>query len=174
MLWNFLRLRVRPPEKGPPPKNFADVSFNPETGKIHAINSQGEEVYFNSGGGSSDYQVATRDQGDSISLVNEIAASAVGITLPAGEWDVEGFVQLETTVATTSLRGVSFSTTNNTHGSVFLEDHWPTTANTTGGVAVLPRERFVLTETTTVYAVVTVLFSSGTVKAFGRVTARRF
>lgn len=47
---NFLRFRARAPKKGPPPKNFVDAFYDPDQGKIIAINDQNEEVEFKSAG----------------------------------------------------------------------------------------------------------------------------
>lgn len=52
MTLNFLRFRKRPPEKGPPPKNFVDIAFDPDTGKISAKDSNDDPVFFSTEGGA--------------------------------------------------------------------------------------------------------------------------
>lgn len=50
--FSFLRLRARPAEKGPPPRNFVDIAFDSESGKIKAVNSDDDPVTFDGSGGS--------------------------------------------------------------------------------------------------------------------------
>jgi hypothetical protein len=50
-LFNFIRFKKRPPVKSPPPTNFVDAFYDPDTGKIKAIDSAGNSVSFNTSDG---------------------------------------------------------------------------------------------------------------------------
>jgi hypothetical protein len=110
-----------------------------------------------------------------VSLTNNTAANVTSISLTAGDWDVEGNVNFAGTTATVTGGQGGINTTSATlptDGSEVYDGTVTTTLTDTSGVT-LPRKRISINATTTVYLVGFKLFSAGTVKAFGGITARR-
>ena len=113
--------------------------------------------------------------GSPVSLTSPNASNVTSISLTAGDWDVEGNINFLGTGATTTVivGGVtSTSATTPTDGSEVHSGLQLVTTTATDGVT-LPRKRFSLSGTTTVYLVAKATFSAGTVVTYGAITARR-
>jgi hypothetical protein len=117
--------------------------------------------------------------GSAVSLTTATPANAVGITLSAGDWDVEASLNFSAVSATIAL-GASFeiglstvSVTLPTDGSeIYLAAPVLTATSAIFGGA-LPRKIFRPTGSSNVYVVVNATFTAGTVAAYGSITARR-
>lgn len=112
-----------------------------------------------------------------VSLTTDTSTNITSITLTPGDWDVEGMITFQPASATaTTLRAslntssASLNTTNylNAYGS----PQW-TTASSVAASLTIPRQRHNITATTTIYLVANPTFSTGTMTAYGQVTARR-
>ncbi len=113
--------------------------------------------------------------GAPVALTTATAANVASISLTAGDWDVSGNINFAATAATTTATegGISSaSATLPSDGTEVYSGVIGTLASGTDGVT-LPRKRFSLSGTTTVYLVGQSTFSAGTVGAFGGITARR-
>jgi len=113
--------------------------------------------------------------GSAVSLTNNVATNVTSVVLTAGEWDVEGNVNLSAsgaTVTAMSAGGTSTSSTVPTDGSEVYDGQQSTTTTFKTSLAI-PRKRISLSATTTIYMVAKVTFSAGTVAAFGAIIARR-
>ncbi len=113
--------------------------------------------------------------GSPVSLTNNTGANVTSISLTAGDWDVEGAIILSEGTATATARTGGISSTSATvptDGSE-IENGMLTTLVSEKLTLTIPRKRFSLSGTTTVYLPVKVLFSAGTVDAYGQITARR-
>lgn len=114
-------------------------------------------------------------QGSAVAVTNGVAVNVTSISLTAGDWDVFGAVQYNVgaNVAFTYIAGSAGTTTAalNT-GNFFIVGHPGVTASPLAGAAV-PTIRVNIAATTTVYLVAQAAFGSGTVTAFGNITARR-
>lgn len=112
--------------------------------------------------------------GSAITLTNNIAANVTTISLTAGVWDIACLCQLNGTLTGTSF-DVSISTTSATGGS--LGDNRITTptvstVNADNGISIAGY-RQLLNATTTIYLVAIALFTVGTAKSYGRISATR-
>lgn len=113
--------------------------------------------------------------GSAVSLTTATAADIASISLTAGDWDVEGWVNFAATGGTTTGRVASISATSATHpidGSQIHQGYQTTTLTETTSVS-LPRKRISLAATTTIYLVATGTFSAGSMAGFGGINARR-
>ena len=113
--------------------------------------------------------------GSAVSLTTATPANVTSISLTAGDWDVEGNINFTEGAATVTIRtgGInSTSATLPTNGSE-VENGAQTVAVTAKNSVTLPRKRFSLSGTTTVYLITTSTFSAGTVGAYGQINARR-
>jgi hypothetical protein len=113
--------------------------------------------------------------GSLVSLTTATAANVTSISLTAGDWDVEGNINVSYTAATmTAFTGGigSTSATLPTDGSEVQSGLTLTTTTVKNGVTV-PRKRMSLAGTTTVYLVASTTFTAGTAGAYGGITARR-
>ncbi len=110
-----------------------------------------------------------------MNLSNNTVADVTSIALTAGDWDVEGNINLSlgsTTV--TAIQGAlnTTATTLPTDGSEVYSGLLLTTTSDTQSLT-MPRKRISLSTSGTVYMPIKVTFSAGTVAAFGGLTARR-
>ena len=184
---NFLRFRKRVPDKGPPPKNFADLFYDAASGKFKANDSDHNPVMFDAAPSTADLAVSDGtaaaaagalgeylSAADSVVLANYTAASIVSITLTAGDWDVEGGIIVAGQSASISLATVGLNTAVATPGSPHTIGKTinTTTADSQDPIA-LPRRQFRVTTDTTVRVVAVVSFSAGAASAYGTITARR-
>ena len=113
--------------------------------------------------------------GSAVALTSTIDSNITSISLTAGDWDVEGNVNYYLTGATCTQKvcGItSTSATVPTDGSE-VDNGTPSTALTANDGSSIPRKRFSLASTTTIYLVADATFSLGTIKAGGTITARR-
>jgi hypothetical protein len=117
--------------------------------------------------------------GSAVSLTTATPANAIGITLSAGDWDVEASVNFSA-VSATIVSSASYeiglsivSTTLPSDGSeIYLAAPILTATSAIFGGA-LPRKIFRPTGSSNVYVVVNATFTAGTVAAYGSITARR-
>lgn len=147
--------------------NFAGTSVANITGS--ATNDSA------SAGSIGEYVSSLIASGSAVSLTTATAANVTSISLTAGDWDVEGNINYSAASATvTGTQGGTSSTsaTLPTDGSEVFSGVQVTLLSETDSVT-LPRKRFSLSGTTTVYLVGKSTFSAGTVSAYGAVTARR-
>lgn len=182
-LMNFLRFRKKVPDKGPPPKNFVDVAFDPDSGMMKATDSDNNPVLFD--GGSSTDSLTTSDGsaaaaagklGEYISgirenplgLTTEVSANVASVPLTAGDWDVSGAVIFALNGATSGYRLAGITGHNFTP-----EDGRPTTTETGSGTIVVSRLRVLVSSPTTIYLTAAAEISAGTVSVIGQITARR-
>lgn len=113
--------------------------------------------------------------GSAVSLTTNATANVTSISLTAGDWDVDGIVNLNASAATvTAMSGgvTSTSATIPSDGSEGYSGVLLTIASAVDSIT-LPRKRISIASTTTVYLVGRSTFSAGTVAAFGSITARR-
>ncbi len=109
------------------------------------------------------------------SMSTGTAMNVTSVVLTAGDWDVEGNVNLINTGSTVTATQCGLSSTSATlptDGSEVSSGILGTTVSETDGVA-LPRKRFSLASQTTVYLVAKATFSIGTFGSYGGITARR-
>lgn len=112
--------------------------------------------------------------GSAVSLTDATAANITSISLTAGDWDVEGNVNLLGTGATFTAGASGINTTTATlptTGKANFVDG-DLTGNFTEGMS-LSRVRVNVSATTTVYLVGRATFSAGTVTGYGTINARR-
>lgn len=113
--------------------------------------------------------------GSATALTTATAKNVTSISLTAGDWDVSGNVNFAATTATvtgTSGGISSTSATVPTDGSEVFSGVQVTLVSENDSVT-LPRKRFSLSGTTTVYLIAKSTFSAGSVSAFGQINARR-
>lgn len=116
--------------------------------------------------------------GSSVSLTTNTVANITSISLGAGDWDVTGVIDFTfgATTSYTRLQG-GISTTSATMGSVDNYFQFEIVAQvptaTVDPAFVVPTVRLSLSGTTTVYLVVQGTFTVSTLKAYGRIRARR-
>lgn len=123
-----------------------------------------------------EYMAAERLPGAAIPLTTATGANVTSLELTPGDWDVEGHINVIESAATVVARAYALSTVSGDFDATEnLVNSYPTTTANNGFSLVMPRRRISVMEatTTTVYAVVEVFFSAGTVTAHGAITARR-
>ncbi len=119
-----------------------------------------------------EYRIGTAG---TVSLVTATAKTVHSISLPAGDWDIEGiatYTKAASTVVTFTQQGIS--TTNNAMGATgtfaasasAISDVIPSAFTT-------PQVRLNLTNTTTVYLVANAGFTTSSLSAAGFIRARR-
>lgn len=109
------------------------------------------------------------------SLSTGTAANVTSISLTAGDWDVEGNVNLINTGSTVTAVQCGISATSATlptDGSEVSTGVIGTAISETDGVT-LPRKRISIAVTTTIYLVAKATFSIGTFGSYGSINARR-
>jgi hypothetical protein len=115
--------------------------------------------------------------GSATSVTNNVSKTIIGVSLPAGDWDVAGtvyFVPAKTTTLTVVISSVSL--TNNTPDlSTWYVDSFATytgngnTSRSTPGAPV----RLSLSSTTSVYLVGQASFGTSTCTAYGKIRTGR-
>lgn len=116
---------------------------------------------------------STVSSASAITLTNPTAANVTSISLTAGIWDVSGVVMFNGAVTGTAT-GASINTVSATLGTQGDNYVTSTTVPTTLDYGItIPSYRISLTSTTTVYLVAIELFTVGTAKAYGRISATR-
>jgi hypothetical protein len=107
-------------------------------------------------------------------LTNATGKSVTSVSLTAGDWDLFGFVGHDGASATTTYVMGSFSTTNDTSNSTdYSFSPLIFTTSNFNNLMSVPTLRVSLSGTTTIYLVAESGFSAGTLKAWGRISARR-
>lgn len=115
------------------------------------------------------------DSDHGVSLTDDTEADVTSVNLTAGDWDIEGNVNLKEAAATVTGRIASLSTGSATIPLGGKEGYLgtaTTTSNQTNTIT-LPRMRLSVGGPTTAYLVAKVTFSAGTISAFGGISARR-
>jgi hypothetical protein len=137
---------------------------------------QGVTDASNAGAGNVGEQVISLvGVGSPVSLTTITAANVTSISLTAGDWDVYGNVNLSETSATVTKRSAGISATSATlptDGSECYLSILSSVATELNSIS-MPGTRINVTTTTTIYLVVKLTFTAGTVGAFGSISARR-
>ncbi len=113
--------------------------------------------------------------GGAQSMADGTAKNITTLTLTAGDWDVEGNVNINFGSATTTASSAGISLTTAavpTDGSEVANGMQLTTTTAVTGIT-LPRKVINVTTDTTVYLVGKAAFSAGTCAGWGSITARR-
>jgi len=116
--------------------------------------------------------------GASVALATGVSSNVTSITLGAGDWDVEGCIcyTFGATTSYTNLVGGASSVTGTlpTQQNVF-DFETPATVPTAGADMswVVPKQRFSLNASTTIFLVAQGTFTVSTLKAYGVIRARR-
>lgn len=115
------------------------------------------------------------NSGAGVAFTASTPANVTSISLTAGDWDVEGNLNMAGTTATVagSTAGISIvSVTLPSDGSECYSGAIYTAATVIDSIT-LPRKRISIASTTSAYLVAGIGVSAGTVNAFGGITARR-
>lgn len=113
--------------------------------------------------------------GSAITFTTTVTSDVTSISLTAGDWDVEGNVNYGETASTVTARAAGITSTDATipvdgsQANCGVQSVVTSEKNT----ITLPRKRFSLSGTTTIYLVANATFSAGTCVGFGTLTARR-
>jgi hypothetical protein len=113
-------------------------------------------------------------QASAITLSNNTGANITSISLTAGIWDVSGVINFNGSVTGTAFLG-SISTTSTASGTLgdnCVSSPYPPTGSADLSITI-PSYRISLNTTTTVYLTTIALFTVGTLKAYGRISATR-
>lgn len=110
--------------------------------------------------------------GSAVSLTTATATSVTSISLTAGDWYVEGNVNINETSATVSasVAGINTSVAIPVDGTEVYSGIQSTTLSFIESIT-LPAKKISLTSTTTIYLVVKQTFSAGSAAAFGSISA---
>lgn len=109
-----------------------------------------------------------------LALTNSVNLNVTSISLTAGVWDISGIVAYTGSPTGTQLQA-GISTTSATLiqiGDATIQDPRMPTSNSDSFLCI-PSWRLVITSTTTVYLVALGIFSSGTIRVYGRISATR-
>lgn len=123
------------------------------------------------------YITSTIATGSAIHPTTAVATNVASISLTAGDWDVTGVMAFDSEssggTGSSLIGGIStVSATQGTVGDTAVQTSlYPPDGVDT--VVVLPTTRVSINSTTSVYLVTTVVFDSGTLAVFGRISARR-
>lgn len=118
---------------------------------------------------------ALLDAASAVTLANNTVSNVLSISLTAGDWDVDGSLNFNSTVATVTGGAAGITATSATlptDGSEVCDGVLSTLLTSASGVT-MPRKRISITTTTTIYAVGRKTFALGAVKAYGCMSARR-
>lgn len=131
-----------------------------------------------SSGNLGEYVQTLVAQGSAVTCTTTVVTNVAQVILSAGDWDVEGNVNITNAAATvtqevaciwpTTLTAAGMST----DGSEVLSGVTGTLVTSADSIT-LPRKRINTGVTTTNFLAVKVTFSAGTVKAYGQINARR-
>ena len=108
-----------------------------------------------------------------VSLVNVTTANATSISLTAGDWDVEGGIDFS--ASTTNMTNIAAGSSSTSVTFPAAGYYWQVqqTAGFQNYGAAIPRQRFSISSTTTIYMPVQASFTTGTVTVAGVLRARR-
>ena len=122
-----------------------------------------------------EYISANVAAGSAVSLASNVAKNVTSISLTAGDWDVSGNVAFTISSSCNNVQSwistTSASRPAPPNGGAFNEIAGP--SSVTGTTLPTGTTRLSLSGTTTVYLSTIVLFSTGTVSAYGFIGARR-
>jgi hypothetical protein len=111
-----------------------------------------------------------------ISLTSTVTANITSIVLTAGDWDVEGIIDY-IPAATTNIglinSGTSAASATLGGQDTYCGDYYGAVIGAVIVGEVIPKIRFLITATTTVYLVANATFTVSTLTAAGRIVARR-
>lgn len=113
--------------------------------------------------------------GSSISLTNNVTANITSISLTAGDWEVWGTTAFGVGIGTSAIYG-GINTTSATLPTAPGKGAYYALNDSSAVISPnmpVGRRRFLISSTTTIYLVAKATFSSGSVNAFGVISARR-
>jgi len=146
------------------------LAFNPTTGGIIGTTTNDSAA-----AGKVGEFVSSSVSGAAVSLTTATGASVTSISLTAGDWDVYGALTYSLNASTVvAYLGGGASATNNTLPAANY--YFLTSYTNVSGVAptiTIPRQRFSLSTTTTIYLIAFASFSVNTASAGGFIEARR-
>jgi hypothetical protein len=120
-----------------------------------------------------DYYTTAIATGAAVSMTSASGGGVGSISLPAGTWFLEGNVNFNLgSASVTELIGYIVTSGVPTDGTE-VQTHINTTVLSGKAGVTIPRKRITLTATTTVYLAARATFSTGTVTAYGSMTASR-
>jgi len=168
------------------PKQYADTKL-PLTGATMtgSINFDNHANHGVVGTGTNDdantglvgeYRSNNLSSGSALSLTNNVAANVIGVSLTAGDWDVDGYLQVLLSVGSGNIQawigttGSPVVPTDTGNGARTIYTSSSATSNWMGSCGPF---RVSITTTTTVYLVAFTNFVSGTAAANGFIRARR-
>lgn len=128
-----------------------------------------------SAGNVGESTTSTVASGSAISLSTATVANITSISLTSGDWEVSGNVNYSYSSATVTAASGGVTSTSATvpsDGTEINSGLQLTTTTALNSVSI-PKKRFSLSGTTTVYLVAKTTFSAGTAVAYGSITARR-
>ncbi len=122
-----------------------------------------------------EYATATIVSGSAVSLTTATPTDVTSVSLTAGDWEVWGVVDyILSSVTATDFKHGSHSTSATFGGQdTFINLPFITTVLSDTLGVVIPRTRYSLSGTTTIYLVAQGTFSAGTLTAYGSIFARR-
>ena len=128
-----------------------------------------------------EYVSATRLISSPISMTTATPANITSITLTAGDWDVQGWIGTDGAAATLQKRLSVCTNTSSATMDYYSEGYGDVTWAGSGdaiyvngiGYCPSPTKRYSLSSTTTIYLVLTAVFTTSTCDGFGYITARR-
>jgi hypothetical protein len=168
------------------PKQYADTKL-PLTGATMtgSINFDNHANHGVVGTGTNDdantglvgeYRSNNLSSGSALSLTNNVAANVIGVSLTAGDWDVDGHLQIILSVGSGNIQSWIGTTaspvvpTDTGNGARTIYTSSSATSNWMGSCGPF---RVSITTTTTVYLVAFSNFTSGTAAANGFIRARQ-
>ena len=118
------------------------------------------------------------DSSSGVSLTSPVTKEVTNISLTAGDWDVWGLVGFTGTATSVNVRLGLTDTVSATIPAFPMPRYQDTKIDSfaTQGTYItadVPRQRYSLSGTTTIYLNARLLFSGGTANAFGAIYARR-
>ena len=128
-----------------------------------------------SSGQIGEYISSTLATGSALSLTTATGLNIDTLSLTAGDWDVEGNININGSSATlTAFNGgiTTSSITVPTDGTEVYSGVMTVVTSVVDGITI-PRKRISIASTTNVYLVASATFSAGTVTGFGSISARR-
>lgn len=125
-----------------------------------------------------EYVVASVVGGSAVTATNNTLGDVTNISLTAGDWDVTGLVIYQGTVTGTEFIGgigtaSGTTSTGLVSGDTQLETPTAPTAASDSAVPTISAVRMSLSGTSTIYLKYKALFTVGTCKVYGRISARR-
>ncbi len=111
--------------------------------------------------------------GTPVTLTSGTPANAISLTLPPGDWELNGMARFDPTAAAITQASGSWNTASSTFAG--FPDNTQIQGLTGGGITQipLPHRRYNISTTTTIYLVVLSVFGSGSCTARGYIEARR-